>query len=101
MEVWNESFYNKRIKKVVGKNKLIPRERKNLVGKKGNKAFRVPAEVTSILQLKYSLVEIKILGEIDFELDLDRNYYISVDHLEIAKSIKSWELLVKRKSLSL
>jgi len=94
-------FIIKEIKKVVGKNKLIPRERKNLVGKKGNKAFRVPAEVTSILQLKYSLVEIKILGEIDFELDLDRNYYISVDHLEIAKSIKSWELLVKRKSLSL
>lgn len=97
LKVGTKVFIIKQVRKVQGKNKLIAANNPNKIkSKKDKNKIRVPAQVTNISQLDYCLVDIQIYGRIDTELDLTRSYSISVDNLEIPKSMKSWELLAKR-----
>ena len=95
VKIGTKVFIIKEVRKVIGKNRLIDADSQNQK-KKGRKKIRIPALITSISELDYFLVEIKICGEINIELDLKKNYCIGLDYLEIPKSEKSWNLLAKK-----
>jgi len=76
------------------KNKLI-NQNENTVKKKGRKIkIRIPAEVVDISELEFLYVKVKICGKPTEEILLNQVYSISVQNLELAKSEKSWKMLI-------
>jgi len=96
LEVGMKVFIVKEVRKMKGKDKLVPATKENKFKKKRKNKIRIPAQITSIADLSYSLVQIIICGRIDIEINLKNSYSISIDNLEIPKSPNAWELLAKK-----
>ena len=92
-KIGTKVFIIREVKKVKSKLKLIPKSGNAFKKQNKNKKVRIPAEIIDTSKLTTNIVDVKIYGKFLNDLNLDQNYSINIDYIEIPKSLRSWNIL--------
>jgi len=94
LRIGMKMFIIKEVQKVKNKQKLTTNAKNNLKKRTKKTKVRIPVEITDISTLENLFVKVRICGRPNEGMEIGEIYNIAITNLEIAKSEKTWKMLI-------